>query len=112
MRYCLLRVDGFILSMLASGACACRCAAGVVSPDVGRGAVVVGCHWDFYFRGAIVAAGTGIVGFQAFRCTGSRLGIVVNKVVAEGVTVGCITAAALCLCRAGGGAAGVDMGQV
>ena len=70
------------------------------------------CHWDFYFRGAIVAAGTGIVGFQAFRCTGSRLGIVVNKVVAEGVTVGCITAAALCLCRAGGGAAGMNMGQV
>ena len=70
------------------------------------------CHWDFYFRGAIVAAGTGIVGFQAFRCTGSRLGIVVNKVVAEGVTVGCITAAALYLCRAGGGAAGMNMGQV
>ena len=32
--------------------------------------------------------------------------------MAEGVTVGCITAAALCLCRAGGGAAGMNMGQV
>lgn len=70
----------------------------------------VGCRNFSVSR--VCTAGTGIVGFQAFRCTGSRLGIVVNKVVAEGVTVGCITAAALCLCRAGGGAAGVDMGQV
>ena len=114
MRYLFLRVDGFILNMLASGACACRCAAGVVSgPDVGRGAVGVGCHWDFYFRG-IVAAGTGIVGFPAFRCTGGGFGFVVDEGVVVGVSVAIrLTAsAALCRRRARSLAAGVDMGQV
>lgn len=38
----------------------------------------VGCHWDFYFRG-IVAAGTGIVGFPAYRRAGGGLGFVVDE---------------------------------
>ena len=79
MRYCLLRVDGFILNMLASGACACRCAAVVVSgPDVGRGAVAVGCLLFFYFRG-IAAAGAGVIGFPAYRRAGGGLGFVVDE---------------------------------
>lgn len=112
LRYCLLRVDGFILNMLASGACACRCAAGVVSgPDVGRGAVGVGCHWDFYFRGAIVAAGAGIVGFPAYRCAGGGLGFVVDEGVVVEVPVAIPLAAGRAdgLCRASGGAAGMLM---
>ena len=70
----------------------------------------MGCHWDFYFRG-IVAAGTGIVGFPAFRCTGGGFGFVVDEGVVVGVNVAIRLAAGRAdgLCLASGRAAGVGM---
>ncbi len=45
MRYLFLRVDGFILNMLASGAFMLRFASRFVcGPGVGDGAVTVACH--------------------------------------------------------------------
>ena len=45
MRYLFLRVDGFILNMLASGAFMLRFASRIVyGPGVGDGAVAVTCH--------------------------------------------------------------------
>ena len=85
MRYCLLRVDGFILNMLASGAFMLRFASRIVcGPGVGDGAVGVGCLLFFYFRG-IAAAGAGVIGFLAYRRAGGGLGFVVDKVVVVGI---------------------------
>ena len=79
MRYLFLRVDGFILNMLASGAFMLRFASRIVyGPGVGDGAVGVGCLLFFYFRG-IAAAGAGVIGFPAYLCAGGGFGFVVDE---------------------------------
>ena len=78
MRYLFLRVDGFILNLLASGAFMLRFASRIVcGPGVGDGAVGVGCRNFSVSR--VCTAGAGIVGFPAYRCAGGGLGFVVDE---------------------------------
>ena len=91
MRYLFLRVDGFILNMLASGAFMLRFASRIVcGPGVGDGAVGVGCLLFFYFRG-IVTALAGLVSRPPMFCTSGVFGCVINIGVAFGLLI--------CFCR-------------